>query len=140
MNAVTNPQNFEQRVFERMRANIGELMTDDELKRLLNTTVERMFFTAKVADTGYYRETRTEPPEIYKIVRELVEPKVRDAIKAYLEDHSAEVRKAIDEALAGGLVAAYTRALSELMAAPMQSLQNQLFTLTQDLQLKGVVR
>jgi hypothetical protein len=137
-NDLATPQTFEQRVFTRMRENIGELMTDEEMRKLLDTTIERMFFTEKKIPGRNYNSDTTEPPEIYKLVRELVEPQLKKALAEYLTAHAAEVAKAIDTALAGGIVEAYSRALARLTEGSMQALQGQLFQTMTRLDRTGV--
>jgi hypothetical protein len=129
--AVTTPQSFEDRVYQKMRENIGELMTDEEMKKLLETAITKMFFTEKRIDRrgyGYSGDITVEPPEIYNLVRELVEPKLRAALREYLNEHSAEVQKAIDTALAGGLTQALATALNRMMSEPFLALQSQLYS------------
>lgn len=135
--AVTTPQTFEDRVFQRMRENIGELMTDEEMKKLLATAVERMFFTSTRRYPNNYHDQSMNPPEIYKLVSDLVEPMLKKALQEYLIEHSAEVQKAIEAALAGGLVAATARAIESLTSESFANLHSSLAQLTGNLHAKG---
>ncbi len=122
MNAVATSQDFQNRLFEKIRADIGSLMSDAELKKLVETAMERTFFTPKDVKGDWGRVERTEPPELIKIVQELVAPRLQTALKQWLDEHPDEVKKALDTALAGGLAAATLRAFDSMMSMQFQTM------------------
>jgi hypothetical protein len=124
--SVEVAKTFEEQVFERMRASIGELMPDEQLKKLLEKAIDQMFFQPKIRKDGYGYHSHTEPAEIYSVVKELLEPTMRKAIREHLEAHHVDVMCAINAALAGGFVQAYHRALTQVMQEPFLDLQQSL--------------
>lgn len=128
MNDVTKPQSFEQRMFERMRENVSQLMTDEDLKKLLDSTIEKMFFTPRTVNDGRYN-VRTDPPEIFNLVKELLEPQLKKALAEHMELHQKDIKQAIDRTIAGGFTAALSRCIDAQMAPAMHTLQGQLYNI-----------
>jgi len=132
LNAVVQSQDFQQRLFDKIRADIGSLMTDEELKKLVETAMDRMFFTPKEVKNDWGRIERTEAPQLVQIVKELIAPRLQDAPKQWLDEHPDEVKKALDSALMGGLASATLRALDSMLSSQFaqfnlhHSLQNAL--------------
>ena len=116
---------FEERVFQKIREDFASLMTDAEIKALVDKTIERTFFQPREEKVGYY-DTKKLPPLIVELVKAQVEPVMLKAISAWLEANPDKVTAALNEALAGGLVAALGRALEIKMNQPMWDLQNKL--------------
>ena len=103
MSAVIQTQSFEERVYEKIRTDIGSLMTDDELKKLVDKSIERMFFTDRVIKSEYsYGRDEKKPPMIFEAVRAALESKINEHVKQYVLDHADFYAKAIEEALGKG--------------------------------------
>lgn len=125
MSTIVVAGSFEERVFQKIREDFASLMTDAEIKALVDKTIDKTFFTEREEKVGYY-DTRKLPPLIVELVKSQVEPLMLKAISAWLEANPDKVTAALDAALAGGLVAALGRALDNKMQQPMFDLQMKL--------------
>lgn len=128
-------QKFEERLFQKIRDSIGELMTEKELKELVDKSVQKLFFDPRkelVKDNRYYNSTTEviKPSKFHELIQELVEPSLKAEIAKWLNEHPEVVKEAIDQALEGGLAQACLRAINaqwQSSFANMQiSLQNSL--------------
>lgn len=117
-------QQFQERVFARIRDSIGELMTDAELKALLNAAFQKAFFEPAIQSSGY-GTVRGDSAFIIEI-RKLMEPKVSTAMKEWLRDNPELVRKAIDDAIAKGFFGLVQQHLEQQMSLPLQEFANRL--------------
>lgn len=109
---VAKTATFEERIYAKIRADIGSLMTDEDLKKLVDTTMQRVFFTKRErARHGGWGEQYFDPPLIEEMVKELLEPTLQKAMVEWLEAHQADTLKICREALAGGFTQAVARAL-----------------------------
>ena len=99
MSAVVESKSFEDRVYEKIRTDIGSLMTDEELKKLVDKSIERMFFTERVIKSSGYGRDEIAPPRIFEAVQAAVEAKIKEQVRIYVEAHADFYAKAIDEAL-----------------------------------------
>jgi hypothetical protein len=121
--SVQVSQDFQTRLFEKIRTDIGSLMTDDEIKKLVESAIERIFFTERVTKDGYGYQRTTQPPELVEVVKAAVEPKVKEAVQEWIAAHPDEVKRALDQALAGGLAQAVLRAFDTMLSNTMSQVQ-----------------
>lgn len=123
LNNVQKAQSFEDRVFEKIRENIGTLMTDEELKKLLESAMERMFFQDRIIKNNWGQETGRAPGRLYKLVEDLIEPQLKRALVEWMEEHKDEVAKALQAAMDKNLMEAVTKALERMLAGPYDRLR-----------------
>lgn len=117
---------FQTRIFEKIRQDIGSLMTDKDVKKLVEAAMEREFFTP-VKRTEHYREV-IDPPRIQTLVKELIEPTLRKAMDQWLKEHTDEVNKIIEETLKGGLIHSVSRVIDGMLSQAMITFQNNIQT------------
>lgn len=131
MNEIATTKAFQERVFEKIRADIGNLMTDDELKSLLNAAMQKAFFEP-TRRTDSYQRTTDEPPVFVTLTRGLMQDRVSSAIEKWINEHPEEVNKIIREVLAGGIAGAIAMHFEMRFAQPLQQLRH-------ELEVKGLV-
>lgn len=119
MNEITTGNTFEERMKARIKDSIGDLITDEDLTKLINRGVEDVFFKKTVIRVNSY-DTKEGPSLLESIVKELLETQVRDCVKDYLKDNSETVKTTIDEVVREGIGKA-------MIAAMNQSFQNSLY-------------
>lgn len=128
MGEVQLSTDFQTRLFEKIRADIGQLMSDDEVKKLVATAFERTFFqpeqVAKGVD-GYSREPKYEvkPPMIQQIAMELLRPSVEKAIATWIAAHEQETHKIIEERVGASLTEAIAKAVNQIFGSAFTTLQ-----------------
>lgn len=129
-NEVQVSKDFQERLFEKIRADIGALMTEEELKSVVSKSVERAFFEKEVKiqprSYGSYVDRVEGEPVIYRVVRELMQKRVETATDQFLKNNEARLVGIIEEVLKDGLIRAVTRIIDERMKQPMVALQNSL--------------
>ena len=79
---VTKAQTFEERMVGRVRDSIGDMMTDDELKVVVERAVQRIFFQDKLG-SGYNREPIAGSSLAHKMVADLMKPMVEKAMNKW---------------------------------------------------------
>ena len=125
-NEIETSRAFQERVFEKIRQDIGNLMTDAELKSLLHAAMQKAFFEPVKVNDGYSSRMTEKPPVFVSKVKELMDQKVGSAVDKWLEEHPEEVNKAIKEVLAGGIANALAMHLEMRFSEPLQNLRNEL--------------
>lgn len=126
-NEVTAPKTLQERVGERIKQQIGELMTDEDMKTLVERAMNEAFFTERITKDEYGRERSRTPPQIVVIVKDLLQERVEASAKAWLEQHKDEFAKQLDDTIGAGF--------SKLMVAWLdQKVNGALFQFGQNLQ------
>lgn len=121
---VVTTKSFQERIFDRIREQIGELMTDEDLSKLVEAAVQKAFFEPRVKTSGW--STSTEPPLIVEIVEKLLRERVKDETANWLVKHQDDVTKIVQEALGRGFTAAVQSYIDSRMAGPMNTFAEQL--------------
>ena len=67
MNDLTTTKSFEERMKDRIREDIGKLMTDDELSKLVRRATNDIFFKGREVKDGYH--TIEEEPLYIKLLK-----------------------------------------------------------------------
>lgn len=132
-NAVALTQDFQTKLFERIRDGIGELMTDEDLKRLVEAGMQKALFEERISYDNYHNRQEVLKPAIQTIVADLLKDNVRKAVNQWLSDNPDTVTKAIQELVSLGIVGIIQSHIE-------QKAQQPLWELSQRLQQVGILR
>jgi len=123
--AVTENTTFQQRMFERIRDQMGELMTDEDLKKMVESAMEKAFFEpSKSYDR--WGDNKPGPPLFTTLVKDAMSARVQEAAKAWLDEHPDEVKAVIQESLQGGIVGLLSAYFTGKFQGPLMDLQSSL--------------
>lgn len=122
MNAIVTAKDFEERLFEKIRTDIGALMTDEQLKALVESAIERTFFQDQVERDNYGSVRTRKAPKLLELMNGLLATQVRECVKEWVNEHPEEVKEALDKALQGGLTAAVGRAFEQSLTGAFQTM------------------
>lgn len=122
MNAVVTAKDFEERLFEKIRTDIGALMTDEQLKALVESAIERTFFQDQIVKDDYGRVSARKAPKLQELMNGLLATQVKECVKEWVNEHPEEVKEALDKALQGGLTAAVSRAFEQSLSSAFQTM------------------
>jgi hypothetical protein len=130
---VQMSQDFQARIFSKIRESIGDLMTDDDLRKLVEAAMQKAFFTEVPVPGDYYgRSPKVEPPHLVQLVKTLLDERVKAAAQKWLEDHPEEVTKAINDAIGKGIFGILQNYIESKTSTP-------LWQLAESLRQKGVL-
>jgi hypothetical protein len=137
--AITTSTAFQDRIFTRIRDQIGELMSDEELKGLVDASLQKLFFTERpITDQWNGRVTGHHPPPIYGLVQELLGGQVKAAAAEWLEAHPEDVKKIVDEAIRAGVTRIVMDYFDSKVANALQPLANAFYNMENALRNQGV--
>jgi len=130
---VVVKKSFEEKLRDRMKESIGELISDEDLAKLVDSSLQTVFFTPrpnpKYSTWGSgANEPSMLPPLLYELMKELLLPSMKEAINAYLKEHPEEVKTALDEVLKLGVGQAMMSAISYQFNGQLSVLQNNIMT------------
>lgn len=120
--SVNTHKTLQERVGDRIRDQIGDLMTDADLKLLVDKALDEAFFTrTPIAKSHWNDEQKFDDSFAVKHVKELLKLRVDAACATWLAEHKDELGKHIDEAVGKGFLALFQSWLD-------QKVQQNLFT------------
>ena len=112
-NLPVETKDFKTRMMDRVRESIGELLTDDELKTMIDRSMHTIFFAEKETKNTWGQTQKTEPPLMHEIVKKLVDPRVEACVQEYIKEHEVDVKRLIEEAIDRGLARSVMRAFDK---------------------------
>ena len=122
-NEVTQSKSFEDRMRDRIKESIGDLITDEELSRLVNRGLEDVFFKPTTIKVDTWN-TKAGPSLIHGLVKEVMSDRVREAVELYVRDHQEDVMAAVSKVVSEGAGAAVMSAVGAMFQSQMWTLQN----------------
>jgi hypothetical protein len=124
MNAIVEQKNFQERMKDRIRDSIGELMTDAELSEIVKRAMEDIFFKPMTLQDGYH--TKEVPPFVHQLLKEILLDDVQKAVSKYIDEHKEEVQKIIQEVITLGMGKALVDAISFQFSSELMNFENNL--------------
>ena len=127
---LVEKKSFEERMKDRIRDSIGELMTDEELSKIVKKATEEIFFKPTTVKEGYH--TREEKPFIFDLVKDLLRDSVHIQVKDYFEENKESILERIDKIIKEGLGSAVLNALASKFDMDLNMFQNNLIQTLQN--------
>lgn len=137
MSAVTESKSFQEKMQDRIRDSIGDLISEEELKTLIDRGMEEAFFKGKVIRDSYGRVQREELPLIHQMVNDHIKPIVEQEVAKYIDNNREQVAEIVQQTLEVGAGTLLIKALNQTFQNSLISLQNSMIT---DLRNNGVIR
>lgn len=133
-NAVTTPISFEDKLKTRIKESIGELVSDEDLKKLVDRGLEETFFQLRPNPAkGYYSSSGVPdklPPLLQEILKESLQPIVTKCVNEYISNHKEDVLKEVNNVINLGMGEALVKAITSQFSSQMllfqSNIQNQL--------------
>ncbi len=95
---ITNPmKEFQDRVTEKLRKDIGEMLPDNVLADLVQRAVNEQFFKPCIVESRFHKETK--PSWFAEEVTNIARPIIRETVQAYVNNNHDAIKKAVEEFL-----------------------------------------
>ena len=105
MSEITAPKSLEERITTRLHESIGDLITDDDLKTIVERGIEEALFEERrmTNPNSYGPQTVSKPALVDELVEKLLGEKMRQAIDRWLRENPEALQAAVDRAIALGV-------------------------------------
>lgn len=120
---MTNEQ-FQEKMFLKIREHLGELLTDEDLKPLVASAVERAFFEPREFNDGWKKVSK--PPLFVEMIETAMKERVATSVDAWLKENPEVLAKAVDDVLKAGVATAVISHLNTVLHGPLWDLQRSL--------------
>ena len=120
---LATPMTFQERLKERLRDSIGELLSDDDLTALVERGIDEVFFQPRYERRPGAYSTETLPPLIHEVVKDVLSAQMREAVERWLSSHEDEVRQALEDCVKDGAGMALMRAFTSYFQDSMNKMQ-----------------
>ena len=118
MTDVTAPKTFEEKMKDRIKDGIGDLLSDEDLSKMIKRSMEEVFFTEKKVYNSYGPD-KTYPALLHSIVKEVMADQVKAEVKIWIDAHQAEMNTALATVMQEGVGMAVIAAVSQTFSAQL---------------------
>jgi hypothetical protein len=103
---LTATATFEQRMKDRIRASIGDCLSDEDIMKLITRSMEELFFNERRTQSSSWSETKILPPLAHELVSNLMKERMDILLRKWLDDNHAKVEETMQEVIRNGAGAA----------------------------------
>lgn len=95
-------EDFQIKVGNRIRDAVGDLLTNDDISRMVEHAIQEIFFKEREEHRGY-NNTITHPPYIHELVKDKLEALIKLEVQAWLEVNKEETLKVVKQVIQNGI-------------------------------------
>jgi len=124
-NEIEKSMNFEDKMKERIREGIGDLITDEELSKIIDAGIREVFFTKELIHSSGYGPVKYKPSLIETVIREELDlhGRAKEVCKEWMTEHSDEITDIVDGLLRDGVGNLMMNTISEMFQSSLTAMK-----------------
>jgi hypothetical protein len=87
---IATTKAFQDRMFERIRSQIGDLMTNEDLKKIVETAMQKAFFEP-IRGPRQYGGDEVKDPALVAMVRDLLRERAEAVMRGYVTENAERI-------------------------------------------------
>jgi hypothetical protein len=123
-NAVAVSDSFQTKMFKLIQEQIGDLLTQEDLKALVDRTLNDSFFKERVVPDGNHR-TKIVPSVFSELLAVMLKPMLREQVHVWMETNKEAVLAQVDQSLGKGMTRIVADYLDVKMANSMMQVREE---------------
>ena len=125
MNEVAKTETFEEKMKSRLKDSIGDLITDEDLTKLVNKAIEEVFFTGgrRTVSGGMYPTYHDIPPLLHGIVENALKEQIKLIAQAWVIENQSVVEKILNDIVRDGASTMMMEAFTNMFQTQLVNLQ-----------------
>ncbi len=123
---ITTSKTFQERMFERVREHMGDLLTEEDLKKIVDTALQKAFFEERKIRLGVGYRDEIRPAIFVEMIQTELQEQVKKALVQWLQDNNEVVQQTIEKVIQEGITKVVMQTLEARMTAPLYSFADQL--------------
>jgi len=133
-------ETFEQKITERIRKDIGELMPDEVLRDIVTRATENVFFQRVLKRDQYGRDKAAEPSWAEQVVKNCLMKKAKEVAETWMSANNDRILALINEQLEKGVLGIVRDAFLAAVSKPFDNFAMETTTAIMDLDAKKADR
>jgi len=114
---------LEAKVLKKIKNDIGDLLTDEDIKQLVEKAVDQAFFKP-IATQDNYNRTTTKPPLINQLITESLTPHFKSAIDVWIINNEETVKETMQKLVNDGAGMAIIQSFNNRFDFALSTLQH----------------
>ena len=128
MKDVVEVKSFQEKISDKIKDSIGDLITNEDLKPLIEKSIEDLLINdRKIKNhSGSYPQYNDAPPLMQEIITPLLEKQIKEQVNKYIADNPELLTKVIDDMIANGFVKVMIYHLDNKISRPLESFRQEI--------------
>lgn len=123
MSDVIPQVSFEAKLKEKIRVDIGNLLSEEDLAKIIRTGIDDMFFKPRRIKDAYGYNDKVQPPLIHEVIKECLSDNIQNIVLKYMQEHQGEIDKMIVDSISVGAGDAVIKAINFIFVNQFQDLR-----------------
>jgi len=132
--AIAPVLTFEDRIKQRIKDSIGDLMTDEDLQKILARGVEETFFKPTYTKDQWGGLKIQNEPLITGIIKDQMSIKVKEEIEKWFAGNPELVKILLDKVIREGIIRVVLNGLDNKIQGPLMAFSSQVNAMMTELQ------
>lgn len=98
---IEKAKSFEEKMMDRIRESIGDLMSDDDLKTILERGIEKALFQERSVE-GHWQTTK-KPSVVDECIQIFLKERMLTEVKRWIEENPQKIEEAIEHTMKMGV-------------------------------------
>ena len=124
MNTMQNVRSFQEKISDKIKESIGDLITDEDLKPLVEKSIEQLLTEDRIVPRGgssYGNDTL--PPLLQEILMPILRTQISKAVDAHIAEHPEIFTSFIEGAIKDGFLQMMIIHLNNRLNMPLMDFQ-----------------
>lgn len=117
---------IEQKLLERIKAVLGDVISEEDLKPLVVRAIEEGFFKQRVTKDRWDRIIETKPSYVVEFIQKEMQDVVRSMVREWLSENPQIIADAIEKTIKRGVLNMVIQELDHRITAPFNDLASKL--------------
>lgn len=122
---ITTTKDFQTSMFERIRDQMGDLLTEEDMRRLIEQAVQKAFFEERIERKIYGSDVR-HPAAFVEMVRDASKPMIQAAVDKWVAENKDKLAEKIDAIVRDGVAGVLVSHINSRFQEPLSRLSSEL--------------
>ncbi len=126
---------FEEKLKERMKEQIGELLSDDDLKKIVEKGIQTIFFDRPIVGHEQYsgKPIYSGTPLAEELVNKYIKERVEVALQQWATEHPDAIKDILEKQIGANALDFVQHGIASLLSSPFEQFKQQIaWTLQQN--------
>ncbi len=125
MTEIVKTQTLQEKISDKIRASIGDLMTDEDLKPLVTKAIESLLMEERVVG-GTQHSKNVKPPLLQEIMEPMIRKQVIKLVDEWFTNNAEVMSEVIGGVIKEGIFKTMISTMDSKLSGPLWEFQNKI--------------
>lgn len=120
MNDIVEVKSFQEKISDKIKDSIGDLITNEDLKPLIEKSIADLLTEPRKRANSSGYGTVDMPPLMQEIITPILEVQIKEQVASYIAENPELLTKVIDDMIANGFIKVMIYHLENKISTPLE--------------------